>query len=224
MNSNEWATSAGGGEGYTTPKWADDNGVNMDGRQIYIREMNRLGMMIDISHASDRSFYNALTASRAPIIASHSNARALADSPRNLTDAQIAELARRGGVVQVNFFCGYLDAKHVAGSARPPLSVLIDHIDHIAKVGGVDHVGIGSDWPYIGCTPEGLDSIADLPKIAAALKARGYTAAEVDKIMGGNLLRVFAEVEAVARQIQAEPADDRREVIKLPLKKKPAQQ
>jgi membrane dipeptidase len=248
-NSNGWADSSGD---------ADDAGVahtkeglSEFGKDV-VYEMNRLGMMVDISHVSDKTFYRTLIISRAPVIASHSAARALCDSPRNLTDDMLRAIANsggpdsKGGVVQVNYYSAFLsqayrdaqkaqqpevdkavaDAKAKAKAEgrefsyadedklrrtyadripRPPLSMLIDHIDHIAKVAGVDHVGLGSDFDGVsGQLPEGLDSPADLPKITAALMARGYTAEDCRKILGGNLLRVFREVEAVSRQLQAE--------------------
>jgi membrane dipeptidase len=215
--------------------------------------MNRLGMMVDISHVSDATFYRTLRISRAPVIASHSGARALCNAPRNMTDDMIRAVATygggpnsKGGVVQVNFFSGFVsqaywdalkaqkpevkkaiaEAKDKAKAEdrefksadedkitrsyidripRPPLSMLIDHIDHIAKVAGVDHVGLGSDFDGVsGQLPEGLDSPANLPKITAALMARGYSAEDCRKILGGNLLRVFREVEMVSKQLQAE--------------------
>jgi membrane dipeptidase len=213
--------------------------------------MNRLGMMVDISHVSDKTFYRTLVITRAPVIASHSGARALCDAPRNMTDDMLRAVARsggpdsKGGVVQVNFFSGFVsqayrdaskaqeaevkkvveDAKAKAKAEgkeftyaeeekiqrsrmdkipRPPLSALIDHIDHIAKVAGVDHVGLGSDFDGVsGQLPEGLDSPADLPKITQALLDRGYSAEDCRKILGGNLLRVFREVEAVSKELQA---------------------
>src|SRR5580704_4188810 len=213
--------------------------------------MNRLGMMVDISHVADRTFYQALVTSRAPVIASHSSSRALTDVPRNMTDDMLVALARNGGVAQVNFNCGFISQKYVdrekqlaaqkdpdyekveswfflpqtpegrkqldADKAtlekklpRPPLSDLIDHIDHMVKVAGVDHVGLGSDFDGVPCTPAGIDSVADLPKITQALYDRGYKAADLDKILGGNLMRVFAEVEKLAKQIQAETNPDAR--------------
>jgi membrane dipeptidase len=261
-NSNEWAESAGGFGPWTTKAWKDDKGLSEEGRQI-VREMNRLGMMVDISHVSDRSFFNALTASRAPVIASHSGARAVADHPRNLTDDMLVALARNGGVAQVNFFCGFisndyiqaskkfqqehpeefkryrelshqfesthdpaiekqLDAMQAQMSAaipRTPLSVLIDHIDHIAKVAGVDHVGLGSDFDGVTCLPQGIDSVADLPKITQALSERGYKEADLQKILGGNLLRVFAEVEKISKQMQTTRNADTRQEVKVPEKK-----
>jgi len=215
-----------------------DCGLTEFGREV-VREMNRLGMMVDISHVSDQSFYDTLAATRAPVIASHSSARALTDSPRNLTDDMLRALAKNGGVAQVNFGCTFVDQKyldayrklratkgtaidaiddrfdrhkigyeeylraHASLSARiprPSLKSLIDHIDHIAKVAGIDHVGLGSDFDGVACLPEGIDSVADLPRISQALLKRGYSADDVRKIAGGNLLRVFAEVERVSRE------------------------
>jgi membrane dipeptidase len=209
-------------------------------------------MMVDISHVSDRTFYRTREISHAPVIASHSGARALCNHPRNMTDDMLGAVAKsggptsKGGVVQVIFFSGFVsqayrnalkalepevdkavrDAKNRAKAKgreftyaeeekvrhrymdkipRPPLSMLIDHIDHIAKVAGVDHVGLGSDFDGVsGQLPEGLDSPADLPKITQALLDRDYSAEDCHKILGGNLLRVFREVEAVSRELQAE--------------------
>ncbi len=230
------------------------NGITDFGRQV-VREMNRIGMIVDISHVADRTFFQALTTSRAPVIASHSSARALTNVPRNMTDDMLVALARNGGVAQVNFYCGFISQKWVDQSKklaaekdtdyekvqslfmsertpqmtqqlyeaeavlekklpRPPLSDLIDHIDHMIKIAGVDHVGIGSDFDGIDCSPQGMDSAADLPKITEALYQRGYKPADIQKILGGNLMRVFAEVEKTAKVIQAEGAhqDTRREV------------
>ena len=242
-NSLDWAQSSGDYK-------KDENGKVIDpgmtdyGRKI-VQEMNRLGMIVDISHVSDKTFYDAIATSRAPVIASHSSARALTDVPRNMTDDMLTALARNNGVVQVNFNCGFVsndynqrtkqfekdhpeevqklhemekqynDGKidenelqnyeHQLSSQvpRPPLSNLIDHIDHIAKVAGVSHVGIGSDFDGVPCLPEGIDSVADLPKITEALAKRGYTQKQLGMILGGNLLRVFADVEKTARQLQS---------------------
>ena len=248
-NSNGWADSSGDINDASIPHTKE--GLTEFGKDV-VYEMNRLGMMVDISHVSDRTFYRTLNISRAPVIASHSSARALCDAPRNLTDDMIRAVANyggpnsKGGVVQVNFYSGYLsqsyrDAlkalepemkkavqeckdkakaegreityaeieqiqrRYADRIPRPPFSVLIDHIDYIAKVAGVDHVGLGSDFDGVsGQLPEGLDSPADLPKITAALMARGYSAEDCRKILGGNLLRVFREVQQVARELQAE--------------------
>ncbi len=248
-NSNGWADSSGDIEDASVPHTKD--GLSEFGKDA-VYEMNRLGMMVDVSHVSDRTFYRTLIISRAPVIASHSSARALCDAPRNMTDDMLRAIANsggpesKGGVVQVNFYSAFLSqdyrnalkaitpevnkeieelkAKNKAEGKetmqaeidklqraaadripRPPFSVLIDHIDHIAKVAGVDHVGLGSDFDGInGQLPEGIDSPADLPKITAALMARGYSAEDCRKILGGNLLRVFREVEAVSKTLQAE--------------------
>jgi membrane dipeptidase len=241
-NSNDWADSSGD---ITDPNVKHHNGLTEFGKDV-VREMNRLGMMVDISHVSDKTFYNALTVSRAPVIASHSSARALTNAPRNMTDDMLRAVAQNNGVVMVNFFSAFVDEnfrKKWAETAKeraealdkvreqykdadpktraikmqeaqiewskkvpaPPLSALIDHIDHIAKVAGIDHVGIGSDFDGIsGASPEGMDSPADLPKITKALVERGYTEEQIHKILGGNLLRVFRDVERVAKQIQKE--------------------
>ena len=248
-NSNGWADSSGDADDPNVPHTRE--GLTEFGKDV-VYEMNRLGMMVDISHVSDKTFYRTLVISRAPVIASHSSARALCDAPRNMTDDMLRAVARsggpdsKGGVVQVNFYSGFISQKYrdalkamqpeidkevqafkdqekAAGREaadeeivkiqraaadripRPPLSDLIDHIDHIAKVAGIDHVGLGSDFDGVsGQLPEGLDSPADLPKITAGLMARGYSAEDCRKILGGNLLRVFKEVEAVSKQLQAE--------------------
>jgi len=248
-NSNNWADSSGDIDDKSIPHTRE--GLTEFGKDV-VYEMNRLGMMVDISHVSDRTFYRTLVISRAPVIASHSSSRALCDAPRNMTDDMIRAVANsggpnsKGGVVQVNFFSGFLsqayrdavkvqqplaqkaidelkakakaegkevpypeidkiEREYADRIPRPPFSILIDHIDHIAKVGGVDHVGLGSDFDGVnGQLPEGLDSPADLPKITAALMARGYSAEDCRKILGGNLLRVFREVEQVSKELQAE--------------------
>jgi membrane dipeptidase len=239
-NTNEWADSSGD---INNPKVEHHNGLTEGGKQIVL-EMNRLGMLVDISHVADKTFYDAIAISKAPIIASHSSARALTNHPRNMTDDMLCAVARNGGVVQVNFYNAFIDESYrkaaeaqakdrdaavkanadqlkaagkpvtyldsdrierewAAKIARPPLSSLIDHIDHIAKVAGVDHVGLGSDFDGVsGATPEGIDSAADLPKITQALLDLGYSADDIRKILGGNLLRVFREAERVSREMQ----------------------
>jgi len=243
-NTNEWADSSGD---INDPKVQHHNGLTDFGKQVVL-EMNRLGMMVDISHVADKTFWDAIAATKAPVIASHSSARALVDAPRNMTDDMLKAVAKNGGVVQVNFFDGFIDEnfkkasdaqrtdeaaavqKYIAEMKsqgkdvsfidldrierewmakipRPPLKSLIDHIDHIAKVAGVDHVGLGSDFDGVsGATPQGIDSAADLPKITQALLDRGYSAEDIHKILGGNLLRVFREVERVSREMRAESA------------------
>jgi len=240
-NTNEWADSSGD---INDSKIEHHNGLTDNGKQI-VTEMNRLGMLVDISHVADKTFYDVIAVSKAPVIASHSSARALTNHPRNMTDDMLRAVAKNGGVVQVNFYNAfidenyrkaaeaqskerdaavksyteqlkasgktvtYLDADRIerewaAKIPRPPLSSLIDHIDHVAKVAGIDHVGLGSDFDGVsGATPQGIDSAADLPKITQALLDRGYSADDIRKILGGNLLRVFSEAERVSRDMQA---------------------
>ncbi len=240
-NTNEWADSSGD---INDPKVQHHNGLTDFGKQVVL-EMNRLGMMVDISHVADKTFWDAIATTKAPVIASHSSARALVDAPRNMTDDMLKAVAKNGGVVQVNFFNGFIDGNFrkaaeaqskdqaaavqkyldemkaqgkpvnyievdrierewLAKLPRPPLSALIDHIDHIAKVAGIDHVGLGSDFDGVsGATPTGIDSAADLPKITQALLDRGYSAEDIKKILGGNLMRVFREVERVSREMQS---------------------
>lgn len=243
-NTNEWADSSGD---IDDPNVQHHKGLTDFGKDV-VREMNRLGMIVDISHVSDDTFYSTLTISRAPVIASHSSARALTNHPRNMTDDMLRAMANNNGVVMVNFYSAFVDEgyrkasfdpektkerdaeveefkkthAHPDGSPvtyaeyapiekkwaeqfpRPPLKSLIDHIDHVAKVAGIDHVGLGSDFDGITSLPQGIDSVADLPKITQALYERGYTRVQIHKILGGNFLRAMRQVEAVSRQIQAE--------------------
>ena len=240
-NTNEWADSSGD---INDSKVAHHNGLTEQGKQIVL-EMNRLGMLVDVSHVADKTFWDTIAVTKAPVIASHSSARALTNHPRNMTDDMLRAVAKNGGVVQVNFcncfidenyrqadeaqakareaaIQAYTDQLKAAGKTvtfldrdrierewaakipRPPLSSLIDHIDHIAKVAGIDHVRLGSDFDGVsGATPQGIDSAADLPKITQALLDRGYSADEIRKVLGENLLRVFREAERVSREMQA---------------------
>ncbi len=230
-NSNDWAQSSG-------PLTPGPRGLTPFGREV-IHEMNSLGVIVDVSHVSDQTLADVLATSSAPVIASHSAARALTDVPRNLTDDQIRAIAATGGLVMVNFYPGFVhrpwrdawerfrpareaaqaeaaapyraahqpvpfsvantvDRHFAAQIPRPPLSALIDHFDHIIRVAGIDHVGLGSDFDGIPTLPEGLASAADLTRITEALAARGHAAQDLHKLLGGNLLRVFAEVQAGA--------------------------
>ncbi|HET6205671.1 MAG TPA: dipeptidase [Terracidiphilus sp.] len=248
-NSNGWADSSG--DINDTSVAHTKEGLTEFGKDV-VYEMNKLGMMVDISHVADKTFFRTLVITRAPVIASHSSARALCDAPRNMTDDMLRAVANsggpgsKGGVVQVNFYSAFLsqayrdaqkaqkpevdkavqelkdkakaegkevtyeeiskvERQYADRIPRPPLSALIDHIDHIAKVAGVDHVGLGSDFDGVsGQLPQGIDSVGDLPKITAALMERGYSAEDCRKILGGNLLRLFKEVQAVAKELQAE--------------------
>lgn len=243
-NTNEWADSSGDMDDRTIQH---HNGLTDFGKEVVL-EMNRMGMMVDISHVADKTFFDAIATTRAPVIASHSSARALTDHPRNMTDDMLRAVAKNGGVVQTNFYSAFIDDNYrkaaeaqkndakaavdarvaelraagkpvnyldkdqierewAAKIPRPPLKSLIDHIDHIAKVAGVDHVGLGSDFDGVsGAMPEGMNSAADLPRITQGLLDRGYNENDIHKILGGNLLRVFGEVERVAREMQAEDA------------------
>jgi len=239
-NTNELGDSSGD---INDPKVQHHNGLTPFGKQVVL-EMNRLGMMVDISHVADKTFWDAIATTKAPVIASHSSARALVNAPRDMTDDMLRAVAKNGGVVDVNFYSAfddetfrkaadaqrkevasateqyiarqkaagktvsYMEVDHIqreylAKIPRPPLKSLIDQIDHIAKVAGVDHVGLGSDFDGVsGALPQGMDSVADLPKITQALLDRGYKPEDIKKILGGNVLRVFRQVEQVSREMQ----------------------
>jgi membrane dipeptidase len=141
---------------------------------------------------SDSTFFDAIAVSTAPVIASHSSARAINEVPRNLTDDQLRAVAKNGGVVNVNFYSRFLDPDFRTDT-QTPFHVLIDHFDHIAKVAGVDHVGIGSDFDGVSALPEGMEDVTRLPRIAQALLDRGYSDADVQKMLGGNMLRVMEQ-------------------------------
>jgi len=224
-DSPSWASSA---RDENKPGWAGRRGLNAFGRQV-IRRMNQLGMMVDVSHAGERTFYDVLETTDKPIIASHSSVYSLCPHYRNLKDAQIKALARNGGVMFINFFPGYLvkgfdrayqrarrraDAlqdslRAVSDSALkafdrsayimekirpfyPDYTVVVDHIDYVAQLVGVDHVGIGSDFDGIPLTPYGLQDVSHMPVLIKELQKRGYDTLSIQKIMGGNLLRVMA--------------------------------
>ncbi|MEO8050267.1 MAG: dipeptidase [Acidobacteriota bacterium] len=190
-NTNHWADSSGD---MNDPKVMHHDGLTDFGKDV-VREMNRLGMMVDISHVADKTFWAALEMTRAPLIASHSACRALADVPRNMTDEMIVALAKKGGVVQVNFYCNFLT------NQKPPHATLDDvaaHIDHIRKIAGINAIGIGSDFDGIDCAPVGLEDVSKFPNLTRALLEKVYSAEDIRKIYGGNLLRVMKAVEHVA--------------------------
>jgi len=226
---------------FNTP-WADASGVGGSvagehggltayGEEI-IAEMNRLGMMVDISHVADDTFWDAVRVSTAPVIASHSSVRALADHPRNMSDEMLKALAKNGGVIQINFYNAYIDQVLVEQQmalqpriaeatekfkdkpqllwqerrriysemdmARTNGSVVVDHIEHVIKVAGADHVGLGADFDGVPATPNGLEDCSKIIYITEELLRRGHSEETVKKVLGGNLLRVMEEVERVA--------------------------
>ena len=234
FNTNNWADSQGD---FDDPKVAHHNGLTPFGKDV-VREMNRLGMMVDISHTADKTFYDALEVSTAPIIASHSSTRAISNHTRNLTDDMIKALAAKGGTMQINFDCAYLSQRYLdaskplmdamrprmaeaqkiadpvaraaaldkledeATAALPPATLedVVAQIDHAVQVGGINHVGIGTDFDGVGCVPKGLESYDKFPALTRALLEKGYSADDIKKIYGGNLLRVMRAVEQEAKR------------------------
>jgi membrane dipeptidase len=232
-------------------EWADSstdkpahNGLTDYGKDI-VREMNRQGIMVDISHVSDKTFYDALEVSKAPLVASHSSCRAICNHPRDMTDDMIKALAAKGGVIQINYEKSFIDQAYKDASDKLTGGVvaqfdqlkkqcgdddeclskemnemekrataegklphvtwerIIDHIDHVVKLVGPDHVGLGSDFD--GATmPEGMDDCTHLPKITEALMRKGYSDGDIRKILGGNILRVMEANEKVAHELQAQ--------------------
>lgn len=226
-NTNEWADAC--------CDTARHGGLSDFGKEV-VAEMNRLGMLVDISHVSDETMSDVLDVSKAPVIASHSSARVYSNHKRNVPDELLKRIAQNGGVVMVNFYPAFLDEKvRVAGLERDEklkgqraalneqfrndpkrleeelqrlngvnpipnttLSMLVDHIEHIAKVAGIDHVGLGSDFDGVPNLPEGIRDVADLPNVTYELLRRGHSDEDVLKILGGNFMRAFAEAERVA--------------------------
>lgn len=229
-NDLAWADAAAGTKSH--------NGLTPFGREV-VREMNRLGMLVDISHVSDSVMVQVLRGSEAPVMYSHSSARALAEHRRNVPDWILRMVPQNGGIVMVNFYCDFVDSARVrwngqraaamgparsaaagdsvalrraleswtaANPAPPPTSIGIvaDHIEHIRDVAGVDHVGYGSDFDGIDCAPEGLNDVSTFPRLTAELLRRGWSDADVRKVIGLNMLRVMRGAEAAARRLQAQ--------------------
>src|SRR5271154_5820646 len=232
-------------------EWADSstdkpahNGLTDFGKEV-VREMNRQGMMVDISHVSDKTFYDALEVSKAPLIASHSSCRALCNHPRNMTDDMIKALAAKGGVIQINYEKSFIDqaykdaydketggvVEHMAELTKscnndeacisremtklaekltaegklPHVSWerIIDHIDHVVKLVGAEHVGLGSDFDGADM-PDGMEDCSKLPKITEALLRKGYSESDIRKILGENTLRVMEQAEKVSSELQTQ--------------------
>jgi len=224
-NSTNWASSAA--EESTQKVLPEKAGLTDFGKAV-VRKLNTLGVMVDLSHVGERTFYDAIQTSTKPILVSHSCAYALNPVPRNLKDEQIKAVGKNGGVISLNFYSGFLDStynrkhrqfleKHKeefkqlsekygrslavdtlialhpkeANEIRPSIELLVDHVDHIVKLIGIDHVGIGADFDGAESFPQGIDSVADFPKVTAALLKRGYKEADVKKILGGNFVRLL---------------------------------
>lgn len=227
-NSNPWATSA---MDETTKKDSlarTHKGLTDFGKQV-VQRMNELGMMIDLSHVGEQTFWDAINTTTKPVIVSHSNAYALCPIFRNLKDDQIKAVAKNGGVIDLNFYSGFIDSTFKKKEAqfilahvkeldalkkqgmvqeyalsvladkyadevknnRPPLSAIMDHMDYIVKLAGIDHVGIGSDFDGITSSPQDLDGVLDYPNITKAMLERGYSNKDIYKVLGGNILRVL---------------------------------
>lgn len=225
-NSTSWASSAADESSNKRP--FGTQGLTAFGKQI-VQHMNELGMMVDLSHVGEQTFWDAINTSTKPVIVSHSCAWSLCPVPRNLKDEQIKAVAKNGGVIDVNFYSGFVDSNYMkrkalllathqtekdslqqlkwpayeveewiskkykqeANALRPPLSMLIDHIDHMVQVAGIDHVGLGSDFDGIESAPLELDDVSNMPLLTKALLERGYSRKDVEKILGGNFIRVF---------------------------------
>ena len=190
---NEIADSAAEGK-----RWG---GLSPFGREV-VEEMNRLGIIVDVAHVSDLTFNDVVSYSKSPIVSTHSCCRALASHSRNMTDDMIRRMSDKGGVIQINFYPVFLSDSYAKAYSekgegalpRPTPEDVVRHIDHAVNVGGIDHVGIGTDFDGIEVTPEGLENISKLPVVFDLLTKKGYSDDQIEKIAGGNFLRVFNDV------------------------------
>lgn len=171
------------------------HGLSPFGREV-VAEMNRLGMLVDVSHVSDETFYDVLKYSSKPVVATHSCCRALADHPRNMTDDMIRALAEKGGVIQINFYPVFLDGsfheEDMHTAPRPSYKQIVDHIDHVVSLVGIEHVGIGSDFDGIDVAPEGLENISMMPKVFEEMRRRGYSENDIAKVASENFLNALS--------------------------------
>lgn len=232
-NTNNWADS----------NWVDagreqsrHNGLSDFGKEV-VREMNRLGMLVDVSHVSNKTMSDVLDTTTAPIIASHSSAQAISNHSRNVNDELLKRIAKNGGVVMINFYPAFISNKYRSDSAArderlkpeldrlktqfgddraslseatrklyaqnpielPSYTVIVDHIDHVRKIAGIDHVGLGSDFDGVPSLPAGINGAEDLPLVTYEMLRRGYTETEIRKVLGENFLRAFEAAEQAAK-------------------------